>query len=84
MSPRRRLLLSPWLVVVLLVAAGVVVGRLVRDAGARPSPGDARPAQDRLGPVLLVPGYGGRGPRWSRWRAASGRRALGDRGGARR
>jgi len=50
-SPRRRLLLAG-LAAALLVAAAVIGLRVVgRD--------DARPAQDRLGPVLLVPGYGG-------------------------
>ncbi|WP_344015766.1 lipase [Pseudonocardia xinjiangensis] len=57
MSPRRRLLVA--VVGVLVVVLGVVVG--VQLAGGRGSAVDpaARPAQDRLGPVLLVPGYGG-------------------------
>jgi len=56
-SPRRRLLLV--LVAAAVVLAAVVV--VVRVVAARPpavNP-DARPAQDVLGPVLLVPGYGG-------------------------
>ena len=59
MSPRRRLLLV-FVAAALLVAAVVVVGRLVATRGAAVAP-DARPAQDVLGPVLLVPGYGGAG-----------------------
>ena len=53
-SPRRRLLVG-LLVAVLLVVAGVVGVRLLRTAGPTVDP-VARPAQDRPGPVLLVPG----------------------------
>ncbi|MDT7581743.1 MAG: triacylglycerol lipase [Pseudonocardiales bacterium] len=56
-SPRRRLLVG-LLVAVLLAAAGVVGVRLLRPAGPTVDP-VARPAQDRPGPVLLVPGFGG-------------------------
>ena len=59
MSPRRRLLLA-LVAAAVLVAAVVVVGRLVATRGPAVAP-DARPAQDVLGPVLLVPGYGGAG-----------------------
>ena len=56
-SPRRRALLIP--VVVLIAGAAAVVGvatiaNLVSTGGP-----DAVPPQDRPGPVLLVPGYGG-------------------------
>jgi triacylglycerol esterase/lipase EstA (alpha/beta hydrolase family) len=55
LSPARRRVL---LVVIALVLAGAAVLSVV--LLQRPSAGDAEPvAQDRLGPVLLVPGYGG-------------------------
>jgi len=57
MSPRRRLLVGA-VVLVLLVVAGAVGVRVLRAAGPSVDP-VARPAQNRPGPVLLVPGYGG-------------------------
>ena len=57
-SPRRRLLLlglAAVLVVVLVVVAVVAGVRLVGSTAGNGGP----PLQDRLGPVLLVPGYGG-------------------------
>nr|WP_181784263.1 lipase [Pseudonocardia pini] len=55
MSPRRRLLAV--IVAGLVLVAVVVVGvQLVPGPSVDP---DARPAQDRPGTVLLVPGYGG-------------------------
>jgi triacylglycerol lipase len=57
MSPRRRLLLA--VAGVLVVALVVVVGiRLTGRGGVAPAP-STPPPQDRPGPVLLVPGYGG-------------------------
>jgi triacylglycerol lipase len=56
MSPRRRVLLAGvgLLAVAILIVAAVLV------VLSRPGGSDrAVPAQDRLGPVLLVPGYGG-------------------------
>lgn len=55
LSPRRRLAAAG---VALLVAAALAVGLV---AALRPGPSQphGRPAPDRLGPVLLLPGYGG-------------------------
>lgn len=57
MSPRRRVLIS--VLAALLAVAVVIVG--VQVLGSRGPAVDpaARPAQEALGPVLLVPGYGG-------------------------
>jgi triacylglycerol lipase len=56
-SPRRRVLVALLVAVVAVVA--VVVGvRVFAGRGPAVDP-DSRPAQDALGPVLLVPGYGG-------------------------
>jgi len=51
-------LLVAVLLAVVLVGAGVVGVRLLRTGEPTVGP-VARPAQDRAGPVLLVPGYGG-------------------------
>ena len=54
LSPARRRFVVGLVVLTLSVGAVVVVGTLVRGGD------DVQPvAQDRLGPVLLVPGYGG-------------------------
>ena len=57
MSPRRRLLLGV-VAGLALVALVVVILRVVGARGPEIDV-DARPPQDVLGPVLLVPGYGG-------------------------
>jgi triacylglycerol lipase len=55
LSPRRRVLFVA--VAALMVAVAGFVG--VRVAGGGDAPSTGVPAQDQLGPVLLVPGYGG-------------------------
>lgn len=55
LSPRRRLLVAG---VSLLVAAGVVAGVVAALLAGGSGP-RGFPSQNRLGPVLLVPGYGG-------------------------
>jgi triacylglycerol lipase len=55
-SPRRRVLVL--VIAALVLVAAVVVGVRLIPGGASVDPG-ARPAQDRPGTVLLVPGYGG-------------------------
>lgn len=55
LSPRRRLLLA---VAALVVVAGAGTGVAVTGGGSA-APRTGIPAQDTVGPVLLVPGYGG-------------------------
>ncbi len=57
LSPRRRLLVLAVLLVVAVVGATAVVARLTSSAASVP---ERRPSQSAPGPVLLVPGYGGR------------------------
>jgi len=57
LSPRRRLLVLSLLVVGVVVVAFAVIERLTSGS---PAPPARRPPQALPGPVLLVPGYGGR------------------------
>jgi triacylglycerol lipase len=56
LSPRRRLLV---VAIALLVAAGAVVAGVAAFGGGADRPATGYPPQNRPGPVLLVPGYGG-------------------------
>ncbi|MEU0535531.1 lipase family alpha/beta hydrolase [Amycolatopsis tolypomycina] len=55
LSPRRRLMLSS----VAVGVVAVVVIALIAGSGAKAAPQAGTPDQDKPGPVLLVPGYGG-------------------------
>src|SRR5215472_6218073 len=57
LSRRRRLLAAA--VAIVAVAGAVTAGAVALAAGGAASPAAGYPAQDKPGPVLLVPGYGG-------------------------
>ena len=60
LSPRRRLFVVGVAGLVVVIVVAVVVGVLVSGGDASPAtPAAGTPPQDRPGPVLLVPGYGG-------------------------
>ena len=60
LSPRRRVFVGGVAAVLAVAVVAIVVSVLAAGGGAGPAPAVAgTPPQDRPGPVLLVPGYGG-------------------------